>query len=146
MIGTILSTGTTAVNKIFAYVDLTVSGGRQIFWKIYMSGGGKGKVDRKWLAGMSSGAVLCRVVEKVLSYKAIFEQRSEGSKRARHEFGEKECSRHRESPKTRVYFGMFPKQQRGQLSRMEGTKWGRVKEDKGQDLVRVKSHRACTPW
>lgn len=43
------------------------------------------------------------------------------------------------SPKTRVYFGMFPKQQRGQLSRMEGTKWGRVKEDKGQDLVRVKS-------
>lgn len=59
-------------------MDLTVSGRRQIFLKKYMSGGGKGRGDRESLVGVSSGALLRKVIEKVL-YEVIFEHSTEGS-------------------------------------------------------------------
>lgn len=43
-----------------------------------MSGGGKGRGDRESLVGVSSGALLRKVIEKVL-YEVIFEHGTEGS-------------------------------------------------------------------
>lgn len=57
------------MNKVSALANLTTCGGNQVFKVYSMAGGAKGKGEREWLVGLSSGTVW--VVEKGPSYKSF---------------------------------------------------------------------------